>query len=234
MKRIENKSFISLFVYFLLTIPAFVLAILAFSMSVMGLGMIAFVPGSIAVLLALIAYLVFKFKKRFTWIIGSVALIALLFTGFRTLIFEPKIADDANTNSETLVTEEEIGSDLSEAFGDAEFGEEEANPAQSGEKIYAAHCARCHQADGKGIPDKYPPLAKSDYMESRLASISAVINGMSGENAINNQIYKSSMPKPDLNNQELVAVINCVFSSWGNDIQPTTLGEVEKIKAISK
>lgn len=237
MNKIENKSFASLLVYYLLTIPAFILAILAFGMSVMGLGMIAFVPGSIATLLALIAFFIFIFHKRFTMIIGVLAVVSLLFAGFRTLVFEPKIADDATNTSEILVEEEELTDDLSEAFGDLDFGDAENDsltPIQSADKIYAAHCARCHQPDGLGIPGKFPPLAQADYLENRLASISAVINGMTGENVINNEIYTTEMPKPDLNDRELVAVINYIFSSWGNDIQPTTLNEVKNIKAVSK
>ena len=79
---------------------------------------------------------------------------------------------------------------------------------------------------GMVIPDKFPPLAKADYLENRLASISAVIHGMSGENVINDKIYTATMPKPELNDKELVAVINYIFSSGGNEIQATSLNEV--------
>lgn len=229
----EKKNFSTRLIYLLFIIPTIILAALAFIMSVMGLGMIAFVPGSIATLLALIAYFLFNVNKKLTKIIGFIAVFSIVFAGFRTLIFEPKLADDAENNTETIVTEEELNSDLGEAFGDMDFGDEAAEkPIQAADKIYAAHCARCHQPDGMGIPDKFPPLAQADYLENRLASISAVIHGMSGENVINDKIYTATMPKPELNEKELVAVINYIFSSWGNDIAPTSFNEVKKIKTL--
>ncbi|MBN2237164.1 MAG: cytochrome c [Bacteroidales bacterium] len=233
----NNQSILLKTIYWILSIPAFILAILAFGMSIMGLGMISFVPGVISLAVALMLYLLYKNKKKFSLGIAAIALISIVFAGLRTIIFAPKIADEAELVESSALSEDELTDDLSEAFGDLDFGDESVTnekPIQAADKIYATHCARCHQPDGMGIPGKYPPLAQADYLENRLASISAVIIGMSGENVINNQVYTAEMPKADLNDREIVAVINYIFSNWGNQIQATNLAEVKKIKSVSK
>lgn len=37
--------------------------------------------------------------------------------------------------------------------------------ADQGAELFAANCAACHQADGKGLPGAFPPLAGSDYIK---------------------------------------------------------------------
>ena len=36
--------------------------------------------------------------------------------------------------------------------------------ANKGKAIYSKTCIACHQANGQGIPNAFPPLAKSDYL----------------------------------------------------------------------
>ena len=33
-----------------------------------------------------------------------------------------------------------------------------------GKKVFEVTCMACHQADGKGLPGAFPPLAGSDYL----------------------------------------------------------------------
>ena len=35
---------------------------------------------------------------------------------------------------------------------------------ERGSEIYTDFCMSCHLADGKGVENVYPPLAKSDYL----------------------------------------------------------------------
>ncbi len=35
---------------------------------------------------------------------------------------------------------------------------------KAGEDVYKAACLACHQANGKGLPGAFPPLAQSDYL----------------------------------------------------------------------
>src|SRR5690625_747286 len=51
----------------------------------------------------------------------------------------------------------------------AEANVEQAQPAaevsvSAGEAGYKTHCQACHQADGKGLPGAFPPLADNDHI----------------------------------------------------------------------
>ena len=37
------------------------------------------------------------------------------------------------------------------------------NP-DKGKEVFAKTCIACHQANGQGVPNAFPPLAKSDYL----------------------------------------------------------------------
>ncbi|MFO1393662.1 MAG: cytochrome D1 domain-containing protein [Steroidobacteraceae bacterium] len=88
----------------------------------------------------------------------------------------------------------------------------------SGKKVYETICYACHQADGKGLPGAFPPLAGSDYLlgnPDRAAKV--VINGLSGEVEVNGIKYNSVMPAmTQLSDQEIADVLTYAMNSWGN------------------
>lgn len=96
-----------------------------------------------------------------------------------------------------------------------------------GKEIYTAQCISCHQEQGEGIEDVYPPLAKSDYMMAdKKRSIHQILNGVSGEIKVNGKTYNSEMPGYDLTNEEVSDVLNYVRNSWGNKGPAVTPEEV--------
>ena len=51
----------------------------------------------------------------------------------------------------------------------------------SGEKIFAARCASCHQANGLGIEGQFPPLAGSEWVSADPGVIAnVIIKGLEG------------------------------------------------------
>ena len=86
-----------------------------------------------------------------------------------------------------------------------------------GQEIYIAQCLACHQSEGEGIADLYPPLAKSDYlMADKKRSIQQVLHGITGEIKVNGKTYNGEMAAFDLTNQEVSDVLNYIRNSWGN------------------
>lgn len=86
-----------------------------------------------------------------------------------------------------------------------------------GKGIYASTCQACHQADGKGIPGSFPPLAGSDYFASDPNKIvSAIKNGVSGKIRVNGKDYDGIMPKQTLSDRQISAVTTYVLNSFGN------------------
>jgi mono/diheme cytochrome c family protein len=100
-----------------------------------------------------------------------------------------------------------------------------------GKEIYTAQCLSCHQEQGEGIEDVYPPLAKSDYlMADKKRSIVQTLKGVSGEIKVNGKIYNAEMTGFDLNDQELSDVLNYIRNSWGNKGAAVTPDEVALVR----
>jgi cytochrome c oxidase subunit 2 len=77
-----------------------------------------------------------------------------------------------------------------------------------GEKVYAANCVACHQANGKGLPPAFPPLDGSQtVLGPKDAQIDTVLGGRKGT---------AMQSFARLNNVELAAVITFTRNHWGN------------------
>ena len=103
----------------------------------------------------------------------------------------------------------------------------------SGEALYKMICMGCHQAEGQGIPGTFPPLAKSDYlMADKARAIETVVNGRSGRIEVNGQVYNGVMPPlGHLKDDEIASILSYVRSSWGNQGDPVSAGEVADVRA---
>jgi cytochrome c oxidase subunit II len=84
----------------------------------------------------------------------------------------------------------------------------EADLAAKGAVVYAANCAACHQANGKGLPGAFPSLDGSKIVNGPAeAQIALVIAGKAG----------TAMPAwKQLSNVDIAAVITYTRNSWGN------------------
>ncbi|HEX4488311.1 MAG TPA: cytochrome c [Terriglobales bacterium] len=86
-----------------------------------------------------------------------------------------------------------------------------------GKAVYSTTCITCHRDAGQGIPEVYPPLAKSDYlMANKTRSIGIVVNGLTGPVTVNKVKYDSEMVPVDLTDEQVADVLTFVRNSWGN------------------
>jgi mono/diheme cytochrome c family protein len=88
-----------------------------------------------------------------------------------------------------------------------------------GRVIYEKNCSNCHQSDGSGLRDLYPPLAKTDlwrrYKVEQLACI--IKNGQKGEIKVNGKAYSGYMPaNAKLEAIDIAELITFMNDSWGN------------------
>jgi mono/diheme cytochrome c family protein len=103
-----------------------------------------------------------------------------------------------------------------------------------GKQLYATACAACHQPDGVGLPDVYPPLAESEWVtgdEERL--IRVVLHGLTGEIEVAGEPFSGAMPAwgPSLDDAQIAAILTYIRRSWGNTaaaIAPATVARVRK------
>ncbi|NND44671.1 MAG: c-type cytochrome [Xanthomonadales bacterium] len=103
---------------------------------------------------------------------------------------------------------------------------------QQGEKLYAAQCAACHQADGSGLKGAFPPLAESDYFANDpMLAVAAVINGLTGPITVNGVDYNAVMPNlAHLSDAEVADVVTYVLHSFGNAGGEVSAAEVAAVR----
>ncbi len=101
-----------------------------------------------------------------------------------------------------------------------------------GKEVYNTYCMSCHQEQGEGIEDIYPPVAKSDYlMADKKRSIAQILYGVTGEMKVNGKIYNSDMIGFDMSDKEVSDVLNYVRNSFnGKSVAVTP----EEVKAARK
>ncbi|WP_073096789.1 copper-containing nitrite reductase [Cyclobacterium lianum] len=93
-----------------------------------------------------------------------------------------------------------------------------ADRIEAGKKLYMQACFACHQSNGEGVPNAFPPLAQSDYLNADVnRSIDALLYGLSGEIEVNGKKYNSIMPAQQLSNEEVANVLTYVYNSWNNN-----------------
>lgn len=108
-----------------------------------------------------------------------------------------------------------------------------ANAAVSGETVYRTHCASCHQADGRGVPGAFPPLAGSEWVTGDSQQlVSVILNGLSGPITVAGQNYDGVMPawKDQLGDAEIAAVATFIRQLGGNKAPPVEPAEVAKLR----
>lgn len=100
----------------------------------------------------------------------------------------------------------------------------------TGQDLYIQYCSNCHQADGTGLAQLYPPLAKSDYLKENLVkSICSMKYGLMGEIEVNGVKYNQNMPGiPTLTPLEIAEISTYINNSWGNEGGMVTIQEVEE------
>lgn len=102
---------------------------------------------------------------------------------------------------------------------------------KAGEIVYKTNCAACHQANGQGVPNAFPPLDKSDYlMADKMRSIKIVKHGLEGAITVKGQTYNSVMPALGLSDDDVASVLTFVRNSFGNKGDEVTLDEVRRVK----
>jgi cytochrome c oxidase subunit 2 len=82
-----------------------------------------------------------------------------------------------------------------------------------GEKAYAGTCGACHQANGQGIPNAFPPLAGSKVvLGPKQEQIAIVLHGRKGGYRPNTLMP----PQAQLGDTDIAAAITYTRNSWGN------------------
>ncbi len=107
-----------------------------------------------------------------------------------------------------------------------------AERIELGRRLFTSICAACHQPTGQGLPNVFPPLAGSDFLNAdKKRAIKIVINGRQGEVVVNGMKYNNSMPSFPLSDQDIANAMTFVYNSFGNSGLEVTPDEVQVLRA---
>lgn len=96
-----------------------------------------------------------------------------------------------------------------------------------------AHCAGCHQADGRGVRGFYPPLAGSPIVTGPVEPLlSILLHGLDGPLVLEGITYNQPMPAaPMQSDEDLAAIGTYIRLAWKNSASPLTESDVARTRA---
>jgi len=102
----------------------------------------------------------------------------------------------------------------------------------AGKRLFTSICAACHQPTGQGLPNVFPPLAGSDFLNAdKNRAIKLVITGRQGEVVVNGLKFNNNMPAFPLGDDDVANVLTFVYNSFGNSGLEVTPDEVKTVRA---
>ena len=102
----------------------------------------------------------------------------------------------------------------------------------TGSQVYFSYCSSCHQMNGEGDGNRFPPLAQSDWVngdEDKL--IDVVLNGLQGPITIRGKAYNNSMPAHSfLRDEEVAQVLSYIRRTFNNNTDSITAIQVKDVR----
>ena len=111
---------------------------------------------------------------------------------------------------------------------------------KSGQTTYMMVCFACHQPTGLGMPNMFPPLAGSDWVNAPKADrlIRMVLQGFTGPITVNGKPFTSIAPimppQATLTDQQIADVLTFVRNSFGNKAPAVSPDQVAAIRSSEK
>lgn len=92
-------------------------------------------------------------------------------------------------------------------------------------------CAACHQADGNGIQNAFPPLAGSEWVNGPAENLIRIqLRGLQGKITVKGAEYNGVMPpNSSLSDEQIAEVLTYIRSNFGNKASAIT---AEQVKAL--
>jgi mono/diheme cytochrome c family protein len=92
---------------------------------------------------------------------------------------------------------------------------------RKGRDQYAVSCGACHQADGKGLANMAPTLAKSDWVTGDAKRLIGVaVHGLMGPIKVNGKLVEGvppiMPPHGFMKDEQLAGILTYVRNAWGN------------------
>ena len=102
-----------------------------------------------------------------------------------------------------------------------------------GSILFDNYCANCHQRNGKGDNNRFPPIAGSEYVtgdKNRLINI--ILNGLQGPVEVNGKTFNGFMPphKNILDDHAIASIATYIRGRFGNKASMVYTTEVTQVR----
>lgn len=99
-------------------------------------------------------------------------------------------------------------------------------------RLYNLYCGTCHQRNGKGAGNRFPPLAETSWVTGdKNLLISIVLKGMEGPIDVNGAQFNATMPQHSfLKDEEVANVLTYIRQNFGNNAGPISAEEVARVR----
>lgn len=99
-------------------------------------------------------------------------------------------------------------------------------------KLYNTYCAACHQNDGKGDGNRFPPLGGTDWVTGdKIKLLNTLLKGLNGEIIVNDKPYNGLMPAHNfLKDEEVANILTYIRQNFGNTASAVSVEEVKEYR----
>lgn len=103
-------------------------------------------------------------------------------------------------------------------------------------KLYNTYCAACHQNDGKGDGNRFPPLGGTDWVTGdKIKLLNILLKGLNGEIVVNDKPYNGLMPAHNfLKDEEVAIILTYIRQNFGNTASAVSVEEVKEYRNSQK
>ncbi len=112
---------------------------------------------------------------------------------------------------------------------------------KKGHEVYFrdAHCATCHQADGKGLAPAFPPLNQSPWVTDDVDRlVKLTLHGLMGPLQVNGKKFEGQVPMTPfggmLKDDEVAGVLTYVRNQFGNKAPAVKIEDVKRVREATK
>lgn len=105
----------------------------------------------------------------------------------------------------------------------------------SGRILYNTYCATCHQRNGAGDSNRFPPLIGSEWVTGDDALlIDVILNGLKGDIKVNGKTFSGLMPQNShLDDHAIASILTYVRKQFGNGAAAVSALKVAEIRKNS-
>jgi mono/diheme cytochrome c family protein len=96
--------------------------------------------------------------------------------------------------------------------------------------LFQTHCANCHQKNGEGMANLYPPISK-DFLKNKAQVVCWIRNGIQQPMVVNGKRYDRAMPgNQALENLDIAEIMTYLYNTYDKESELFPIDSVAAIR----